>query len=237
MTVMERYPEALRALESQSTPSDREDGAPYTELLNPLTGELFLERTYHPQPWRARSEASWAPESLFIAELTSLNQRDRFMARVDKRRLVRHNACRYIFDHERGASSLDGRRPLFTKPVYRTMDKLVRLLDYQNYLYTTADDLAEQLEIHPKSVTRQLRSLGALVRVRSQREGMRKGVLQIAVSPAYGYRMEPESINQLRYKAARQWYWATSKPEFDARFELTDWGGFGNFPDYDLPVF
>ncbi|MGM0694153.1 MAG: hypothetical protein ACQEUN_12235, partial [Pseudomonadota bacterium] len=144
----------------------------YSEHLDPRTGELLTERGYQSWAWEHYPEDDSRP---FFETLTSLNQRDRFMQGLDKRKLVQYTGYRQIFDRDRGSSALDGRRPLFTRPVYRTMEKLVNLLDYQNYLYATADALAEKLEAHPKSVTRQLRSLGSLVKVRSQSDGMRKG--------------------------------------------------------------
>jgi hypothetical protein len=230
MTIMER------SLESPAAPSDAffnipwDSSGPYSEHFDTRTGEILTDRSYQRWPWSHPPDDSRP----FFETLTSLNQRDRFMEDVDKRKLVRYTGFRQLFDRDRGTSALNGRRPMFTKPVYRTIEKLVNVLDYQNYLYTTADALAEKLEVHPKSVTRQLRSLGSLVRVRSQRDGMRKGVLQIAVSPAYGYRMEPETINEARYVACFNWYRATSLTKYADRFDLVEYSNGHSYPYYGL---
>ena len=233
MTIMERYLERPSAPSSAHLTITWDPDDPYSEHFDPRTGEILTERRYQPWPW----EHLPGEARPFFETLTSLNQRDRFMEGIDKRKLVRYTGYRQIFDRDRGASALNGRRPLMTKPVYRTIEKLVNLLDYQNYLYTTADALAEKLEIHPKSVTRQLRSLGALVRVRSQRDGMRKGVLQIAISPAYGYRMEPEEINKSRYVECVKWYRATSLAEYADRFELVNYSFGPSYPYYGADAF
>lgn len=234
MTVMESTLEGLipPSIDPLSITWDPDD--PYSEHLDSRTGELLMERRYQRWAWQSYPEDDTRP---YFETLTSLNQRDRFMAGIDKRRLQLYDGCRGIFDSDRGSSSLANRRPLLSRPVYRTMEKLVRLLDYQNYLYTTAEQLAEKLEVHPKSITRQLRSLGPLVRVRSARDGLRKGVLQIAVSPGYGYRMEPELINHCRYSAFRHWYRPIGRREYADRFEFVDPVRCLNYPDYDLPAF
>lgn len=202
----------------------------YSDHIDPRTGEIFTDRCYKHWPWKHYPDED---EFLFFEDLTSLNQRDLFMEKVDRRKLVSFNSCRYHFNLDRGSSSLDNRNPFFTKTAFRNMDKLVRNLDYKNYLYTTANILAKKLDVHPKSVTRQLRSLGSLVRVRSAQDGMRRGVLQIAVSPAYGYKMEPKSINKSRYIACCDWYRPTAMARFRDRFELINSSSLQNYPDGD----
>jgi DNA-binding MarR family transcriptional regulator len=234
MTVIERCLEGLILPSSDTLFTTWDESHPYSEHLDHRTGEVLTDRGYESWAWEHHPEDDTRP---FFEAITSLNQRDRFMEGIDKRKLVRYTGYRQLFDRDRGSSALGGRRPMFTKPVYRSIEKLVNLLDYQNYLYTTADALAEKLEIHPKSVTRQLRSLGALVRVRSQRDGMRKGILQIAVSPAYGYRMEPETINENRYVACTNWYRATSLHEYADRFDLVEYSTGPSYPYYGLDAF
>ncbi|MGM0694476.1 MAG: hypothetical protein ACQEUN_13860, partial [Pseudomonadota bacterium] len=63
------------------------------------------------------------------------------------------------------------------------------------------------------------------------------GVLQIAVSPAYGYRMEPELINESRYVACFNWYRATALAEYADRFDLVHYRTGPNFPDYGTDEF
>lgn len=138
--------------------------------------------------------------------LTSLNQRDRFMASIDKRRLRLSNNTRHLFDRDRGHSALHKTRPCLRISTFRNLQALVGMLDYQNYLYTTADELAANLEVHPKSVRRHLSRLQPMVKVYDMRHGLNKGVLRIAVSPAYGYRREPEEVNQERGAAIDAWY-------------------------------
>lgn len=229
MTVMERTPSGLVPTASASPSIPWDDCELYPEHFDPRTGEILTKRFYQSRAWEPYPEDDTRP---FFETLTSLNQRDRFMQGIDKRKLVLFSGCRYIFDRDRGTSSLDNRLPILSKPVFRTIEKLVNLLDYQNYIYISADALAEKLEIHSKSVTRQLRSLGALVRVRSEREGMRKGVLRIAVSPAYGYRMEPESINESRYVSCDNWYRAKPRARYADRFELLEYRHGRSYPYY-----
>lgn len=172
------------------------------DMVDYRTGEILDARRYHRHPW----DPSSSPAQAAFSDLTSRHQRDTFLDAIDKRTLSLHNACLALYDRDKGAYHLSGAPIRLTTSAYRKLDQLVRLLDYRNLIITDPETLARRLALRPNHLHRHLKGLAPLVRVWGARDGMAKGTIKIAVSPAYGFRYPKEQQTTARHTAVAEWY-------------------------------
>ncbi|MCM2973746.1 hypothetical protein [Larsenimonas suaedae] len=175
------------------------------DLVDYQTGEILTERAYVTAPIHPAFHSTEAFIPPFDS-LSSVEQRDRFMADIDKRTLSRFNGCAAIYNEDKGRHALIKAPINFPTRVFKLMNTLVKALDFQNMLIVSIDQAAELLQCRTNHVQRQLQSLGQLVRVCSTQSGMKRGSLKIQINPAYGYRYFRRELAYRRQIAVRCWY-------------------------------
>lgn len=171
-------------------------------MVHYRTGEILDSRHYTAQTWKPQDE----PPNPTFDTLTSVNQRNTFLDSLDKRRLKLFNGCLGLYDRDKGNAFLTGAPIRLSTSTYKKMDQLVKLIDYRNLIIESPSALARRLGVRLNHLHRHLSSLEPLVKVCGARQGMAKGTLKVAISPAYGFRYQTSSLDAARQDAVVLWY-------------------------------
>lgn len=172
------------------------------DLVDYRTGEILDERRYTTHPWRPPSD----PATAAFSSLTSRNQRDLFLDALDRRALSLYNASLALYDRDKGAHHLTGSSITLPTGSYQKLDQLIRLLDYRNLIISDTETLSRLLKVRSNHLHRHLKGLSPMVRVWGARDGMSRGSIMVAVSPAYGFRYPKQYLAQARHVATVDWY-------------------------------
>lgn len=174
------------------------------DLVDYRTGELLGERQYITCPHQPDTDAL-APPFTYVRSLDALV---RYLDFVDRRKLILRNDCRRLFDLDKGNRYLHGTAVKLPTSAYRLLSSLVEQLDYRNTIVASPASLAALVGVRRGNLYRALDSLGALVRVEGEAQGMARGTIKVHVSPAYGFRYLAQDFGLARSEAITDWYGA-----------------------------
>ncbi|TCP77766.1 hypothetical protein EC849_103335 [Pseudomonas putida] len=170
-----------------------------------------------------------------LADCRSIDDFDEHLEHVDLRKLPPRDKA--LLDTMQAQAdwvwkssnkTIDGR---ITAPVMKTLKVLERAIVYRNMLVVTQAELATMLGVHVDDLMRKLKPLRdrGLVRIRTARDGVRKGEVILTVNPRFVFRGE----DWIKNSYATAW----CKPDVDVNDLLTPnpvpkpWTGDRTAPD------
>lgn len=172
------------------------------DQVNFWTGEITQRHSYAVRPMPALP----APPSLGLAcTRMSTSRMERMLSNKDKRRLVRVNDVRRIYDADKGDHHYRGRTVGMTNAQHDLLNLLVQRIDYRNVIVGTLPELAQLLAVRPNHLNRKLSTLGGIIRVSGSTGGVRRGDLMIEINPAYGFRYEKDALPYVRAHVMERW--------------------------------
>lgn len=172
------------------------------EVLDVHTGELLPYRIYEDVGrYQAKTIGSPSP----FKRLTSLVQRDRFMANIDKRKLVTVDGTRRLFDVCAGDARLHDRKPAMSRSQFKKLQQLTGVVDYLNIGYRSPQKLSEALGTNPRVLHRYLQPIAPYVLIEGAAQGLRKGTLRITIHPIMVFRAFSQGHAALQMRAITDW--------------------------------
>ena len=171
------------------------------DRINNNTGEIVEPiGVYEAHPFNRKNDSLFT-EAKVPNEFTSINQMERFMESVDKRKLHRMNHSKSIHDMACGEAKRKGENLIFSVSQYRTIMKLVDNLQYRNLIFGSREELSKILGVTPGNVRRTLKKVESMLKVTE----LKKGEYKIEISPAYGFRWFG-GIQNVQKNAILNWY-------------------------------
>lgn len=171
-------------------------------VVDRLTGEILG----HGDPSSVYAQRADYKRSL--ADCCSIDDFDEHLKHVDLRKLpprklnrLRELESEAYFAWKDSKGAIDCR---ITAPAMKTLKVLEKAVKYRNILAITQVDLAKMLGVHVDDLMRKLKPLRDrdFVRVRTARNGVRKGEVILTVNPRFVFRGE----DWVQGKYAKQWY-------------------------------
>lgn len=191
------------------------------DMVDYRTGEILTSRQYASQPM-VRDDIDPIPPQ--FGAITSHTQMQRFMESKDRRRLEIFNACRSIYDMDKGKAVLEQSGVIFPTKMLLKLSRIVERIDYRNVIVTTPQELSDCVEVRFPNLHRELRSLRGLIRVHGTREGIAKGSIKVEVNPVYGFKYEASSMSYMRGEEIEIWYKSVAEDQsnLSASSEIPD---------------